>query len=73
MPEPRSHSSNAQSTSVDMRLIELKQKMGMLPAGQPAANKQLGAGGNRAANAANEEEVHAEIEDEEMPEGKKTP
>jgi hypothetical protein len=46
--------------------------MGMLPAAAPAQNKQLGAGGARG-NSANEEEVHAEIEDEELPEGKKTP
>ena len=55
-----------------MQLLALKQKMGMLPAGQPAQSKQLGAGDTRA-NAANEEEVHAEIEDEELPEGKKAP
>jgi phage shock protein A len=59
---------SAGSMSADMQLLALKQKMGMLPAGQPAANKQLGAGGSRA----NEEEVHAEIEDD-VPEGKKTP
>jgi phage shock protein A len=63
----------AGSMSADMQLLALKQKMGMLPAGQPAANKQLNAGGTRGANSADEEEVHAEIEDEEMPEGKKTP
>ena len=62
---------SAGSMSADMQLLALKQKMGMLPAGQPAANKQLGAGAR--GNAANEEEVHAEIEDEDVPEGKKTP
>ncbi|HEX4685053.1 MAG TPA: PspA/IM30 family protein [Gemmatimonadaceae bacterium] len=41
--------------SVDMQLLALKQKMGMLPAGSPE-KKALGAGRN-------EEEVHAEIED----------
>src|SRR5205085_839003 len=36
----------ASSSSVDMRLIELKQKMGMLPAGAPQSQRQLGTGGN---------------------------
>jgi phage shock protein A len=63
---------SAGSMTADMQLLALKQKMGMLPAGSPAQNKQLGAGGSRA-NAANEEEVHAEIEDEDVPEGKKAP
>jgi hypothetical protein len=58
--------------TADMQLLALKQKMGVLPAGTSAASKQLGAGA-RGANSANEEEVHAEIEDEELPEGKKTP
>jgi phage shock protein A len=62
----------AGTMSADMQLLALKQKMGMLPAAAPAQNKQLGAGGARG-NSANEEEVHAEIEDEELPEGKKTP
>src|SRR6476660_7507936 len=44
----------AASTSVDMRLIELKQKRGMLPPAAPAQKKALGAGGG-------EEEIHAEI------------
>ena len=59
----------AGTVSADMQLLALKQKMGMLPSAAPAQNKQLGAGGTRA----NEEEVHAEIEDEDVPEGKKTP
>jgi phage shock protein A len=42
--------------TVDMQLLALKQKMGMLPAGSPE-KKALGAG------ARDEEEVHAEIED----------
>jgi phage shock protein A len=50
----------AASSSVDMRLIELKQKMGMLPAGSPQTPRQLGQGAN---NAHDEETVHAEIED----------
>ncbi len=41
--------------SVDVQLLALKQKMGMLPAGSPQ-KKALGAG-------INEEEVHAEIEE----------
>jgi phage shock protein A len=55
--------SNA-GVGVDARLLELKQKMGMLPAGAPAQNKQLGAGAASAAAAADEETVHAEIEDD---------
>jgi len=46
--------------------------MGMLSSGSSAQSRQLGAGGTKGANSA-EEEVHAEIEDEELPEGKKTP
>src|SRR5690242_21744966 len=45
----------AAAGSVDVQLLALKQKMGMLPAGTPQ-KKALGAG-------AGEEEVHAEIED----------
>ena len=62
----------AGTMSADMQLLALKQKMGMLPSAAPAQNKQLGAGGSRA-NAANEEEVHAEIEDDDAPDGKKSP
>ena len=58
------------SMTADMQLLALKQKMGMLNAGQSAPNKQIGAGGTRANNA-NEEEVHAEIEDDDVSEGKK--
>lgn len=47
----------AATGSVDMQLLALKQKMGMLPAGAAADPKQLGTGGK------NEETVHAEIED----------
>jgi phage shock protein A len=64
---------SAGAMSADMQLLALKQKMGMLSSGSPAQNKQLGAGGTKRANATDEEEVHAEIEDEEMPEGKKAP
>ena len=51
----------AASTNVDVRLIELKQKMGMLPASSaPPSQRQLGKG----ANAEHDEEtVHAEIDD----------
>ena len=59
----------AGTVSADMQLLALKQKMGMLSAGTPAQNKQLGAGANRAAP--NEEEVHAEIEDDDLTDGKK--
>jgi phage shock protein A len=46
----------AASASVDVQLLALKQKMGMLPAGSPE-KKAIGAGTR------DEEEVHAEIED----------
>jgi phage shock protein A len=58
------------SMTADMQLLALKQKMGMLGAGQSAPSKQIGAGGTRANNAS-EEEVHAEIEDDDVSEGKK--
>jgi phage shock protein A len=45
----------AASGSVDVQLLALKQKMGMLPAGSPE-KRALGSGNN-------DEEVHAEIED----------
>jgi phage shock protein A len=48
----------AGAASADSQLLALKQKMGMLPAGAPASNKQIGAGGS-----SNEEIAHAEIED----------
>src|SRR5947208_4029968 len=52
----------ATATSVDMRLIELKQKMGMLPPAAPAqSQRQIGTGNV----GRDEEEVHAEIEDTE--------
>lgn len=51
----------ASSMTADMQLLALKQKMGILPAGAPQQNnKQLGAGGG---GAANEETVHADVED----------
>ena len=46
---------SAATASVDMQLLALKQKMGMLPAGTPPASKQLGSGQD-------EESVSAEIE-----------
>jgi phage shock protein A len=64
---------SAGSMSADMQLLALKQKMGMLGAGQSPGNKQLGAGGTRSNNAANEEEVHAEIEDDVSTDEKKAP
>jgi len=49
----------AATTSVDMRLIELKQKMGMLPPTPAQSPRQIGTG-----NANHDEEtVHAEIDD----------
>ena len=54
----------ATSVGVDARLLELKQKMGMLPAGAPAQNRQLGAGQRNSVVRADEEEVSAEIEDD---------
>jgi phage shock protein A len=51
------------TASVDVQLLQLKQRMGMLPAGAPPTSKQLGAGGDA-------ETVSAEIED--ITERKKT-
>ena len=51
---------SASTNSVDMQLLALKQKMGVLPAGTPAEKRQLGAG--KAPQEA--ETVHAEIEDD---------
>jgi phage shock protein A len=48
----------AGAASADSALLALKQKMGMLPAGAPASNKQIGAGGD-----SNDEIAHAEIEE----------
>ena len=54
--------SNAGS-NVDARLLELKQKMGMLPAGAPPKSRQLGKGAAAPVEAADEETVQAEIDD----------
>jgi phage shock protein A len=53
----------AASGTVDARLLELKQKMGVLPPGSVPGSKQLAAGqaGSRAAG--DEEQVAAELED----------
>ena len=48
----------ATGAAVDARLLELKQKMGVLPAGSTGTRGQLGAGRSRDA-----ETVDAEIED----------
>ena len=48
----------AATGSVDMQLLALKQKMGVLPSGAPAQKRQIGSG-----RAQDEETVHAEIED----------
>ncbi|NUQ20858.1 MAG: PspA/IM30 family protein [Gemmatimonadaceae bacterium] len=51
---------SAGAVGVDQQLLALKQKMGMLPAGAPQTNRQLGTG---APQNAREETVHADIED----------
>jgi phage shock protein A len=68
---------SSSGASADMQLLALKQKMGMLPAGSPNANSQLGAGqpaGNRLlgagqSSAANDADETAELEA--LPEEKK--
>jgi hypothetical protein len=57
----------ANSVSADAQLLALKQKMGLLPAGAPQQNRQLGSG----ASGADEESVHAEIEEGTTEEKKK--
>jgi phage shock protein A len=54
----------ATSTTVDARLLELKQKMGMLPAGAPPTRRQIGKGQPGSTDAVDEETVHAEIDDD---------
>jgi phage shock protein A len=51
------------ATSVDARLLELKQKMGVLPAGQAPQSRQLGKGAAEGAQQREEETVQAEIDD----------
>src|SRR5918999_4795389 len=54
----------AASGTVDARLLELKQKMGVLPAGSAPGSKQLGAGQPSGGRSADEEEhVAAEVDD----------
>jgi phage shock protein A len=53
----------AGSASVDARLLQLKQKMGVLPPGSAPGSKQLGAGQAGAGGSADEEHVTAELED----------
>jgi len=48
----------------DAQLLALKQRMGLLPSGAPTEKRQLGAG-----KAANEETVHADIEELDEPKG----
>jgi phage shock protein A len=48
----------ASAASADQQLLALKQKMGMLGAGSPTSNKQIGSGAG-----SEEEIVHAEVED----------
>jgi phage shock protein A len=52
----------AASSTVDARLLELKQKMGVLPPASTAGSKQIGAGQSRG-RTANDEQVAAELED----------
>ena len=62
----------ASTASADQQLLALKQRMGMLPAGQAAGSKQLGAGGVQPNHQGrNEETVSADIEDDD--EGQKKP
>ena len=49
--------------NVEFRLLELKQKMGMLPGGAAPQSRQLGKGAADAGGARHEETVHAEIDD----------
>ena len=51
------------STTVDARLLELKQKMGVLPPGSAPGSKQLGAGQAGAREGGDEEHVAAELDD----------
>jgi phage shock protein A len=53
----------ATSVTVDSRLLELKQKMGMLPAGGAQQARQLGAGKAQHVAAPEEEAEHVEVED----------
>jgi phage shock protein A len=51
------------ATSVDARLLELKQKMGVLPGGATPQSRQLGKGAGEAVPPREEETVQAEIDD----------
>lgn len=53
----------AGTASADARLLELKQKMGMLPSGAAGGGKQLPAGAPQRLKRGEEEAVHAEVED----------
>jgi phage shock protein A len=53
----------AGAATVDARLLELKQKMGVLPPGASPGSKQLGAGQAGARAGGGEEHVAAELED----------
>jgi phage shock protein A len=55
----------ASATTLDARLIELKQKMGVLPPGSAPSSKQLGAGKSSGVRAGNDdaEQVAAELDD----------
>jgi phage shock protein A len=51
------------TANVDARLLELKQKLGMLPASAPPKSRQLGKGAATSVEAPDEEKVQAEIDD----------
>ena len=51
------------ASNVDARLLELKQKMGMLPGGAAPQSRQLGKGVGEAQPVRQEETVQAEIDD----------
>jgi phage shock protein A len=51
------------SAGVDARLLELKQKMGVLPPGSAPGSKQLGAGKGGARAGGDEEQVAAELDE----------
>ena len=62
----------ASSMSADMQLLALKQKMGMLPAGAPAAKQQLGAG-SRGALGAGAAQPQAAAHDDQLAELEELP
>ena len=51
------------AVGADAQLMQLKQKMGLLKGGGTQEKRQLGAGSKSSPNSAEDEEIHAEIED----------